>query len=78
LYYFLRARIFFAMRSWDFNAAFLSGFTAVYSLALMAVISAESFLANLPSTLLVTVLTAALAAFNSTLALESLALIAYF
>jgi hypothetical protein len=78
LYYFLRARIFFAMRSWAFNAAFLSGFTAVYSLALMAVISAESFLANLPSTLLVTVLTAALAAFNSTLALESLALIAYF
>jgi hypothetical protein len=44
----------------------------------MAVISAESFLENLPSILLVILLTAALAAFNEALALASLALIAFF
>ena len=43
----------------------------------MATISADSFLANLPSTFLVIVLTAALALFNAFLAFASLALIAF-
>ena len=75
---FFKATTFFAALSCDFKAAFLSGFLALASLALIAAILLTRALAFLVSTLAVCFLATALTLANAALALAILALITFF